>query len=51
MAFAGHTLAKLWTVRVLVAVVLFALGGVIGIAVSPLLPAETGEFVERLVGS
>ena len=42
---------KLWTVRVLLAVVLLALGVAVGVAVFPLLPAETRDFVERLVGS
>ncbi|MCH7654813.1 MAG: hypothetical protein IIC95_02370 [Chloroflexi bacterium] len=42
---------KLWTVRVLIALVLLALGAVIGIAVFPRLPAETRDFVERLVGA
>ncbi len=36
--------------RVLVALLVLALGVVIGIAVFPLLPAETRDFVERLVG-
>ena len=41
---------KLWTVRVLIALVLLALGAVIGIVLFPRLPAETRDFVERLVG-
>ncbi len=42
---------KLWTVRVLIALVLLAVGVVVGIAAFPLLPSETREFVERLVGA
>ena len=38
------------TARVVIALVLLGLGAVIGIAAFPLLPAETREFVERLVG-
>ena len=41
---------KLWTARLLVALFLLALGVVIGIAAFPLLPAETRDFVERLMG-
>lgn len=41
---------KLWTARVLIALVLLALGAVIGIAAFPRLPVETRDFVERLVG-
>ena len=40
----------LWTVRVLIAMVLLAVGALIGIAAFPLLPAEMRDFVERLVG-
>ena len=36
--------------RVLIGLVLLALGAVIGIVAFPLLPAETRDFVERLVG-
>ena len=41
---------KLWTARVLIALVLLALGAAAGIAAFPLLPIETRDFVERLVG-
>ena len=41
---------KLWTGRLLIAAALLALGAVIGIVAFPLLPAETRDFVERLVG-
>ena len=41
---------KLWTVRALIALVLLALGAVVGIAVFPLLPAEIRDLMERLVG-
>ena len=41
---------KLWTARVLIALVLLALGAAVGIAAFPLLPTETRDFVERLVG-
>lgn len=41
---------KLWTARVLIALVLLALGAAAGIAAFPLLPTETRDFVERLVG-
>ena len=37
--------------RVLIALVLLALGAVVGIVAFPLLPAETRDFVERLVGA
>ena len=40
-----------WSARVLAALLLLALGVVIGIAVFPLLPAGTRDFVERLVGA
>ena len=46
----GYRWLKLWTWRVLIAIVLLALGAVIGIVAFPLLPAETRDFVERLVG-
>ena len=39
------------SVRGLVALLMLALGVVVGVAVFPLLPAETREFVERLVGA
>ena len=42
---------KLWTVRVLIALVLLAVGALIGIAAFPRLPSETRDFVERLVGA
>ena len=41
---------ELWTARLLIAAALLALGAVIGIVAFPLLPAETRDFVERLVG-
>ncbi len=37
--------------RLLIGLVLVALGAVIGIVAFPLLPAETRDFVERLVGA
>ena len=40
-----------WSVRVPVAFLLLALGVVIGITLFPLLPAETRDIVERLMGS
>ena len=46
-------LSRWWrrrSARVLLALLLLALGAVIGIAVFPLLPVETRDFVERLVG-
>ena len=41
---------QLWSARVLIALVLLALGALIGIAAFPLLPVETRDLVERLVG-
>ena len=46
----AYSWLKLGTVRALIALVLLALGAVIGIVAFPLLPAETRDFVERLVG-
>ena len=39
-----------WSVRLLAALLVLALGVVIGIAAFPRLPADTRDFVERLVG-
>ena len=41
---------RLWTARVLIALGLLALGALIRIAAFPLLPVETRDLVERLVG-